>query len=108
MNDENNTDIIDFVDNSSVDMSMDSERQLTSSDEEFVEQTVSSGDALSSVSSGDAGTTTEIVVTSDNTDILSSLSDVNYTCSAILFFIVFTWVEAKIKNACRKEIPKDE
>lgn len=68
---------------------------------------VSGGDShIESVSSNDAGnniTVTESVTyTVDNTEVVESLSMLNYTTTALLFFIIFSWVESKIHNGVRR------
>ena len=68
---------------------------------------VSAGDAYqendSSVSGGDfyPGTVYQ-VEQADNSEILESLTQLNYTASALLFFTIFVWAESKLHSGTRR------
>lgn len=74
-------------------------------------QTVSSGDAVYLQTEAvqadllDASTQLETV---DYAFLTEQLETLNYTALAILFFIVFTWVENRLRSAVRKVMKNGE
>ena len=63
--------------------------------------TVSSGDSVIVGDSGD--TVSEVIVPEGYYDsVVSGLFTITYLLSAILFFIIFKWVEIKVRAVVRK------
>ena len=58
--------------------------------------------------SGNEDVSGNTIIYTDNTDIVSSIDNLSYICSAILFFLVFWWVSVRIYDVVQKFTKSDK
>lgn len=63
---------------------------------------------IQTVSQGDAVLLQAETIQEDFSDVAIQLENLNYTALALLFFIIFSWVENRLRSAVRKVMKNGE